>query len=51
MIGFLSEGKEGSDHNARERAKSKAKQPAPSPPTTCNLTLRNSWSRSSVVGI
>jgi len=51
MIGFLSEGKEGSDHNARERAKSKAKQPAPSPPITCNLTLRNSWSRSSVVGI
>lgn len=42
IIGFLSEGKEGSDHNARERAKSKVKRPAPFPPTTCNLTSRTS---------
>jgi hypothetical protein len=50
IIVFLWEGKEGSDSNAMEKAKAKVSKQL-SPPTTRNLTLRNSWSRGSVGGI
>jgi hypothetical protein len=50
IIIFLWEGKEGSDSNAMEKAKAKVSKQL-SPPTTRNLTLRNSWSRGSVGGI
>jgi hypothetical protein len=50
IIVFLWEGKEGSDSHAMEKAKAKVRKQL-SPPTTRNLTLRNSWSRGSVGGI